>query len=132
MSKRRSSRNSKRRDMRGVGNANVSGGQLGGGSLGRRPPSASVMICNRLAHSFESVLSSDAKTSRAARLTRPVIWAWVVTVVGTVAIVPLVAISVPRSVLLALGVTAAAGDLTALVQRRRQRTIEVPHPRIPS
>lgn len=132
MSKRRSPRNSKRRDMRGVGDANAPGDRLGGGSLGRRPTSASVMICNRLAHSFESALSSDAKTNRAARLLRPVIWAWVVTVVGIVAIVALVAISVPRPLLLVLGVTAAVGALAALVQRWRQRPIEVPHPRIPS
>ena len=131
MSKRRSSQRQSDATS-GIGDADAPGDRLGGGSPGRRPTSAAVMICNRLAQTVENVLSSDAKTSRATRLIRPLIWAWVVTVVGTVAIFALVAVSVSWSMLLALGLTAAAGGLTALVRRRRQPTIEIPGPRIPS
>ena len=92
--------------------------------------SAVVDKWDRVAQIVENVLDSEAKTSRAARLLGQLLWALVVTVVGAVAIVALLASAVPWW---AVASAAAAGGGAALIQHRRRTTdIEIPGPRPPS
>lgn len=73
------------------------------------PAAAAAAIFDRAVQLLEDVLGSDAKTSRAAHLLGLVLWAWVVTVLGAMTTVALLATSAPwwALVISVLGVTAA-------------------------
>jgi hypothetical protein len=79
-----------------------------------------VAICDRLAHTVETVLGSEDMTNRAAKLLGLVVRAVIVSVIGTVVVIAFTMISAPWWALGSAGVTALAGG-AALIRRRQVR-----------